>query len=63
MLYHPDWNRQFIDQTDASAKGLGAVLTQIDSTGRERPIRYASGFLMANLQWLFLCVRSTPSSY
>ena len=42
MLHHPNWDSKFIVQTDASAKGLGAVLTQIDNAGKERPVRYAS---------------------
>ena len=42
MLHYPNWDSKFIVQTDASAKGLGAVLTQIDNAGKERPVRYAS---------------------
>lgn len=42
MLPHPNWNNKFILQTDASAKELSAVLTQIDSDDKERPNRYAS---------------------
>ena len=46
MLHHPDWSKPFLIQTDASAKGLGAVLAQIDPNGKERPVRYASRTLL-----------------
>ena len=42
MLHHPDWSKPFLVQTDASAKGLGAVLSQIGPGGKEHPVRYAS---------------------
>ena len=42
MLHHPDWSKPFLIQTDASAKGLGAVLSQLGLDGKERPVRYAS---------------------
>ena len=38
----PDWTKPFILQTDASAFGLGYVLSQIDGTGEEHPIAFAS---------------------
>ena len=34
--------RNFIVQTDASSKGLGAVLSQIGPDNKEHPVRYAS---------------------
>ena len=46
MLHHPDWSKPFLIQTDASAKGLGAVLSQIDPDGKECPVRYASRTLL-----------------
>ena len=41
ILAHPDFHIPFLLTTDASAAGLGAVLSQI-SNGVERPIAYAS---------------------
>ena len=42
MLHHPDWSKPFLVQTDASAKGLDAVLSQIGPDGKEHPVCYAS---------------------
>ena len=42
VLAFPVLDRQFILQTDASDVGLGAILTQIDETGNEWVISYAS---------------------
>jgi phosphatidate phosphatase APP1 len=35
ILTHPDFNQQFIVFTDASAIGLGAILSQKDDEGHE----------------------------
>ena len=35
-----DWTRPFILQTDASAFGLGYVLSQINDLGEEHPIAF-----------------------
>ena len=42
ILTNPDFNRQFILQTDASDRGIGAVLSQLDDDGKEKPISYFS---------------------
>ena len=42
ILVTPDWTKRFILQTDASAFGLGYVLSQIDGTREEHPIAFAS---------------------
>ncbi len=42
VLQSPDFSRPFILQTDASNRGVGAVLTQIDEEGQEHPVSYYS---------------------
>ncbi|GFX77512.1 retrovirus-related Pol polyprotein from transposon 297 [Trichonephila clavipes] len=42
VLYAPNFEREFIVQTDASNAGLGAVLTQLTEQGEEHPILYLS---------------------
>ena len=42
ILKPPNWNNKFILQVDASNRGLGGILSQIDLEGLEHPIAYAS---------------------
>lgn len=42
FLIHPDYEKPFIVQCDASFHGVGAVLAQCDDSGIERPIAYMS---------------------
>ncbi|GET52086.1 enzymatic polyprotein, putative [Rhizophagus irregularis DAOM 181602=DAOM 197198] len=46
ILRHPDWKKEFLLITDASGKGLGAVLSQKDEKGKEVVIAYASRSLL-----------------
>ena len=42
ILSFPDFNKLFLLETDASGRGLGAVLSQKQADGRYHPIVYAS---------------------
>ncbi|GBM74610.1 Retrovirus-related Pol polyprotein from transposon 17.6 [Araneus ventricosus] len=42
VLHSPDYNRQFILQTDASGNGIGVVLSQVTEDDKEHPIVYLS---------------------
>ncbi|CAB5101095.1 unnamed protein product [Rhizophagus irregularis] len=46
ILRHPDWKKEFLLITDASGKGLGAVLSQKDEKEKEVVIAYASRSLL-----------------
>ncbi|GBC32893.2 enzymatic polyprotein, putative [Rhizophagus irregularis DAOM 181602=DAOM 197198] len=46
ILRHPDWKKEFLLITDASGKGLDAVLSQKDEKGKEVVIAYASRSLL-----------------
>jgi len=41
-LAYPNFQRDFLLETDASHQGLGAVLSQVQPDGRSHPIAYAS---------------------
>ncbi len=45
ILAHPDFTKPFLLVTDASNRGVGAMLAQLDDAGRERPISFASAEL------------------
>jgi len=45
-LHSPDFSQTFILQTDASDRGVGAVLSQMDAEGDEHPIGFFSHKLL-----------------
>ena len=46
VLCSPDFTKRFVLQTDASDRGVGAVLSQYDEDGHDRPITYFSRKLL-----------------
>lgn len=46
VLWTPDFEKTFILQMDASERGVGAVLSQLDDEGRDRPVAYFSKKLL-----------------
>ena len=46
VLKSPDFDRPFILQTDASGRGVGALLSQRDDCGNDRPVAYYSQKLL-----------------
>ena len=46
VLQSPGFEKQFILQTDASNRGIGAVLSQCDEEGQEHPVAYYSRKLL-----------------
>ena len=50
VLQSPDFERDFVLQTDASDVGVGAVLSQVDDTGADHPVAYFSRKLLPREQ-------------
>ena len=42
VLQTPNFDKPFIVQTDASERGVGAVLSQLDESGADHPVAYFS---------------------
>ena len=55
VLGYPNFYREFILETDASLQGLGAVLSQVDGTGKVCVIAYASQTLRPSEQFMHNC--------
>ncbi|GFT72833.1 retrovirus-related Pol polyprotein from transposon 297 [Trichonephila clavipes] len=60
VLYAPNFEREFIVQTDALNAGMGAVLTQLTEQGEEHPILYLIMTDHNPLVWLNRNVSSNP---
>ena len=45
VLAYPDFDREYVLETDASVQGLGAVLSQEQADGKLDPVAYASRVL------------------
>ena len=46
VIHCPDFTKEFVLQTDASERGVGAVLSQRDEDGEEHPVAYFSRKLL-----------------
>ena len=46
VLKTPDFSKSFILQTDASNRGVGAILSQIDDNNEEQPVGFFSRKLL-----------------
>ena len=46
VLKTPDFSKSFIPQTDASNRGVGAILSQIDDNNEEHPVEFFSRKLL-----------------
>ena len=61
ILAFPDFNKPFLLETDASGRGLGAVLSQKQAVGQYHPIAYASRVMneteQISLQQEFLALK------
>ena len=51
VLAFPDLKKPILLETDASGKGLGAVLSQKQDGGRYHPVAYASRTMNETKQW------------
>ena len=47
VLQGPDYEKKFYLQTDASNRGIGAVLSQMGEDGSDRPVAYYSRILLS----------------
>ena len=50
LLQSPNFEKEFILQTNASGRGLGAVLSQMGPDGQEHPVRFLSRKLLPRKQ-------------